>query len=111
MAAPLVASPDVPAPQEFACSAGDGFHLTIACFDETGEAEKREWILILNGRAYRDLLSLEKGLTNIPKGSTIVWAPSDMKIGGEPLDKKADLDELASMCAAAGLSLKIIPAG
>jgi len=105
----LAASPEPFAEKEVASPAEAGFHLTIAFFEEEGKP--REWILVLNGRAYRDLAALEKGLAIIPEGSTIVWAPSDMKIGGEPLSTKEEVERLARACTAAGLSIRIIPAG
>jgi len=101
--------PEIQPPEEAVSKTTASFNLTAACFADN--IEKREWILVLNGWAYRDLKSLKAGLTKMPKGSTITWSASDTKIGGEPLSTKEELVELQEACKSNGLSLRIIPAG
>lgn len=70
-----------------------------------------DFVFTLGAFAYRSLTELKIGISRLPKGSTIVWAPSCIIFGGEPLGSAAELDALRSYCEAVGVSLVIRPSG
>ena len=70
-----------------------------------------EWILTLRGRAFRNTEELKSGIKRLPQGSEIVWAPSCILIGGEPLYQKSEMDEILALCKSLGITFTIIPSG
>ena len=70
-----------------------------------------EFILVLNNLGFKSLSApaLRRYVANFPKGSTIEWAPSDLRIGGEPTDK--EVGEFGAFARAHGIKFVVIPAG
>ena len=72
---------------------------------------KTEWILTLRGQAFRNVEELKSGIERLPKGAEIVWAPSCDLIGGEPLYKQSEMDEILALCKSRGIVFTVIPSG
>lgn len=70
-----------------------------------------DFVFTLGSFAYRSLTELKIGISRLPKGSTVVWAPSCMVFGGEPLNNADNLAALRAYCEAVGISLVIRPSG
>ena len=66
---------------------------------------------INNTVAYKDLASLERSIADMPAGTTITWAPSDVVFGGEPLRDPKELDAFKKFCEDKNVKLIIIPGG
>ena len=96
---PPPASPQAPA-----------FVMSIACFADT-IATKPEWIFVIGGTAFRSLDALKDGITHFPKGSTLTWAPSCTRIGGEPLSTEAEHKAFEEHCKSHGIKFVHIPSG
>ena len=96
---PTPASPQAPA-----------FVMSIACFSDT-MATKPEWIFVVGGTAFRSLEALKDGITHFPKRSTLTWAPSCLRLGGEPLSTEAELKSFEEHCKTHGIQFILIPSG
>lgn len=72
---------------------------------------KTEWILTLRGQAFRNTEELKRGIERLPKGAEIIWAPSCILIGGEPLYQQSEMDEILALCKSRGIVFTIIPSG
>ncbi len=92
-------------------STAPAYTMSIACFSDTLSSEKREWIFVLGGVAFRSLDALKEGVSHFPKGSTLTWAPGCKRIGGEPLETEAELKAFAEHCAAHGIKFVLVPSG
>jgi hypothetical protein len=97
---------DVPA----ASSQPPAFVMSIACFADT-IATKPEWIFVVGGSAFRSLDALKNGLTHFPNGSSLTWAPSCKRMGGEPLSTDAELKAFEAHCKRHGIKFILIPSG
>lgn len=73
----------------------------------------REFIFVINGAVgYKTVAALENGIFNFPPGSTLTWAPSDARTGGEPLlSSPEDMKKFAAFCKSAKVKLVIVPGG
>ncbi len=73
----------------------------------------REFIFVVNGAVgYRTVAALKHSISSFPPGSTLTWAPSDARIGGEPLlSSPEDMKKFAAFCKSAKVKLVIVPGG
>jgi hypothetical protein len=72
---------------------------------------KDGWAFVLGNVAYRSAADLKASITLVPRGTSIRWMPNCLRMGGEPLTTEAELIELRSLCAVAGVRFVIVPAG
>jgi hypothetical protein len=70
-----------------------------------------EFVFVMGGAAYRSVQELKKGVSGLPRGSEISWAPSCDIIGGEPLHSESETEDFRAHCAAHEVKLVIIPSG
>ena len=73
----------------------------------------RQYVFVVNGLlAYRTIDGLRNYLKNIPKGSSLAWAPGCSRMGDEPLlSSEADMRRFREFCQSCGIKLTIVPAG
>ena len=106
LAAPALNASEAPA----TASQPPAYTMAIACFSDT-VAARPEWIFVLGGVAFRSLEALKDGITRFPRGSTLTWAPSCKRIGGEPLSSEAELEDFAAHCKSHGIRFILVPSG
>lgn len=76
-------------------------------------ATPREFIFVTNGAVgYKTVAALEHSISNYPPGSTLTWAPSDARLGSEPLlSSPEDMKQFTAFCKSAKVKLVIVPGG
>jgi hypothetical protein len=78
------------------------------------DAEKpSQYVFVINGVvAFRTVGGLKKYLKDLPRDSTLTWAPGCCVLGGEPLlGSKKEMKEFSEFCKSAGLTFVLVPAG
>jgi len=85
--------------------------LTLAMIADAGRPI--QYVFVINGVvAYRTLDGLENHLKNLPKGSSLTWAPGCCRIGQEPLiNSQEEMKKFKEFCAGIGIKLVIVPSG
>lgn len=69
-----------------------------------------EYILTLNNTlGYKTVASLEKHIGDLLAGSTITWAPSDVRRGDEPLLSYKEQQDFAAFCEEKKVKVVIKP--
>ena len=92
--------------------AAGAYTLVIAPYADTIATPQPEFVFITNGIAYRSLDALKARIIQFPKGTTLTWAPSDLRGPGQPpLSTQAEREAFASYCEEHGVRFIIVPAG
>lgn len=86
------------------------YTMSIACFTDTIDT-RPEWIFVVGGNAYRSLDALKDGITHFVKGSSLTWAPSCKRFGGEPLSSETELKDFEAHCKSHGVRFILVPSG
>lgn len=75
--------------------------------------EPKQYIFVINGVvAYKTLEGLQKYLKDIPKGSSLTWAPGCCRIGNEPLlGSNEEMKRFKEFCESVGIKFTLIPSG
>lgn len=73
--------------------------------------KKPEYVLLMGNLAYRSIEELKKGVSRLPKGTRITWAPSCCLTGGEPLHNEEGFSDLRDHCREKGIEFVVIPSG
>jgi hypothetical protein len=85
--------------------------MTLAWVADAGEP--KQYIFVINGVvAYKTLERLQKYLKDIPKGSSLTWAPGCCLIGNEPLlGSNEEMKKFKEFCESVGIKFTLIPSG
>lgn len=85
--------------------------MTLAWIADAGEP--KQCVFVINGVvAYKTLDGLKKYLKDIPKGSSLTWAPGCGRIGNEPLIGSADeMKKFKEFCESIGIHFTLVPSG
>ncbi len=75
--------------------------------------EPKQYIFVINGVvAYKTLEGLQKYLKDIPKGSSLTWAPGCCRIGNEPLlGFNEEMKRFKEFCESVGIKFNLVPSG
>jgi hypothetical protein len=87
--------------------------MTLARIADSEKVDRKDYIFIINGVvAFRTLDGLKKHIKQLPKGSTLTWAPGCCRIGGEPLlSSKDEMQNFKAFCESCGTSFVLVPSG
>ncbi len=87
--------------------------MTLARIADSERVDGKDYIFVINGVvAYRTLDGLKKYLKELPKGSTLTWAPGCGRMGGEPLlSSKEEMQKFKAFCESCGISFVLVPSG
>ena len=85
--------------------------MTLAWVADAGEP--KQYVFVINGVvAYKSLDGLKKYLKDIPKGSSLTWAPGCCRIGNEPIVGSAEeMKKFQEFCESVGINFTLVPAG
>lgn len=85
--------------------------MTLAWIADAGEP--MQYVYVINGVvAYKTVDGLKKYLKSLPKDSTLTWAPSCSRMGGEPLlDSEEEMKKFREFCESAGIKFVLVPSG
>ena len=85
--------------------------MTLAWIADAGEP--KQYVFVVNGVvAYQTLDGLKKYLRDLPKGSSLTWAPGCRRIGNEPLiGSAAEMKTFKEFCETVGVKFTLVPAG
>ena len=85
--------------------------LTLAFVADAGES--KQYVFVVNGIvAYKTIDGLKKYLSDLPKGSTITWAPGCRRSGEEPLlNSQEEIKKFKEFCEAIGIKFVLVPSG
>lgn len=85
--------------------------LTLAFVADAGKP--RQYIFVVNGVvAYKSIDGLKKYLKDLPKGSTITWAPGCGRMGDEPLlNSQKEMKKFKEFCESIGIKFILVPSG
>lgn len=85
--------------------------MTLAWIADAGEP--KQYVFVINGVvAYKTLDGLKKYLKDIPKGSSLTWAPGCCRIGNEPIVGSAEeMKKFQEFCESGGIKFTLVPAG
>lgn len=72
-----------------------------------------EYIFVINEAVgYKSVASLENSIAHFPPGSTLIWSPSDCRIGEEPLlSSQAAMKDFQTFCTKAKVKFILVPSG
>ena len=78
--------------------------------------EPRQYVFVVNGGpselAFKTVEGLKEYLKGRPKGSMLTWAPSDARMGDEPLLSGAvEMKKFKEFCESIGIKFTLVPAG
>ena len=86
--------------------------LTVPYIADSEKADGREFVFVLNGVvAYRTLDGLKRHIKNVPKGSTLTWAPACRSGDVPTLSSKEALDDFKAYCQSCGVTFVLVPSG
>jgi len=85
--------------------------MTLAWIGDAGEP--KQYVFVINGVvAYKTLDGLKKYLKDLPKDSTLTWAPGCCRMGGEPLlGSEEGMKLFKKFCESVGIKFAIVPSG
>jgi hypothetical protein len=85
--------------------------MTLAWIADAGDP--KQYVLVINGVvAYKTLDGLKKYLKDLPKGSSLTWAPGCCRIGNEPIIGSVDeMKKFKEFCESVGIKFTLVPAG
>jgi hypothetical protein len=85
--------------------------MTLAWIADAGEP--KQYVFVINGVvAYKTLDGLKKYLKDIPKGSSLRWAPGCCRIGNEPIIGSQDeMKKFKDFCDSIGIKFTLVPSG
>lgn len=85
--------------------------MTLAWIADAGEP--KQYVFVINGVvAYNTLDGLKTYLKNLPKGSSLTWAPGCCRFGNEPLLGSADeMKKFMEFCESIGITFTLVPSG
>ncbi|NDG72539.1 MAG: hypothetical protein EBY32_14835 [Proteobacteria bacterium] len=88
-------------------------NLTMSLARVADAGEPKQYIFVINGVvAYKTLEGLQKYLKDIPKGSSLTWAPGCCRIGNEPLlGSNEEMKRFKEFCESVGIKFTLIPSG
>jgi hypothetical protein len=89
----------------------DNLTMTLAWIADAGEP--KQYVFVINGVvAYKTLNGLKKYLKDIPRGSSLTWAPSCRRTGNEPLiGSEEEMREFKEFCKTIGINFILVPSG
>ncbi len=83
--------------------------MTLAWVADAGEP--KQYVFVINGVvAYKTLDGLKKYLKDIPKDSTLTWAPG-CRQGGPLLSSKDEMKKFKDFCKLQGIKFTLVPSG
>ena len=85
--------------------------MTLAWIADAGE--QGQFVFVVNGGlGFMTMDGLKNFLKNCPKDSTLTWAPSDCRMGGEPLlSSENEMKIFKEFCESTGIKFTLVPAG
>jgi hypothetical protein len=85
--------------------------MTLAWIADAGEPN--QYVFVINGVvAYKTLDGLKKYLKDLPKDSTLTWAPGCCRIGNEPLiGSQEEMKKFKEFCESVGIKFTLVPSG
>lgn len=84
--------------------------MTLAWIADAGEPT--QYVFVINGVvAYKTLDGLKKYLKDLPKDSTLTWAPGCRQGGGPLLDSKEEMKKFKEFCESVGIKFTLVPSG
>ena len=85
--------------------------MTLAWIADAGEP--KQYVFVINGVvAYKTVDGLKKYLKDIPKKSTLTWAPGCCRIGNEPLiGSQEEMKKFKDFCKTTGIQFVLVPSG
>ena len=85
--------------------------MTLAWIADAGEP--KQYVFVINGVvAYKTVDGLKKYLKDIPKNSTLTWAPGCCRIGDEPLiGSQEEMKKFKDFCKTNGIKFVLVPSG
>jgi hypothetical protein len=76
------------------------------------ETESTEYIFVIGNVGFKSVASLKKFVGDLPRGSTLEWAPGCIRFGGEPLlSSDEDMDDFRAFCVAKKITFILVPSG
>ncbi len=96
---------------EDAKSKPENLAMTLAWIADAGEP--KQYVFVVNGVvAYKTLDGLKKYLKDLPKDSSLTWAPGCCRIGNEPLiGSEEEMKKFKEFCESVGIKFTLFPAG
>ena len=87
--------------------------MTLAWVADSERVAGKDYIFVIGGVvAYRTLDGLKKHIKELPKGSTLSWAPGCCRIGGEPLlSSEEEMRNFKAFCESCGIAFVLVPSG
>ena len=85
--------------------------MTLAWIADAGEPTQH--VFVINGVvAYKTLDGLKKYLKELPKDSTLTWAPGCCRMGSEPLlGSPEEMKKFKEFCESIGIKFTLVPSG
>ena len=76
----------------------------------------KQYVFVVNGGpselAFKTVEGLKEYLKGRPNGSSLTWAPSDCRIGNEPLvGSDEEMKKFKEFCESIGIKVALVPAG
>jgi hypothetical protein len=87
--------------------------MTLARIADSQKAGTGEYVFVINGVvAFRSLDGLKKYIRELPKGSTLTWAPGCLRLGDEPLlSSRDEMERFKAYCRSCGIRFVLVPSG
>ena len=88
-------------------------NLTMTLAWVAGPWRPKQFVLVINGVvAFKTVDGLKKYLKDIPKESTLTWAPGCCRIGNEPLiGSEEEMKKFKDFCKTNGIKFVLVPSG
>jgi hypothetical protein len=76
------------------------------------DGDSTEYVFVVGNVGFKSVASLKRFLSDLPRGSTLEWAPGCIRWGGEPLlSSSQDMEDFKAFCAAHEISFVLVPSG
>ena len=89
--------------------------MTLAWIADAGEPGQtpKQYVIVINGVvAYKTVDGLKKHLKDLPKASTLTWAPGCCRMGNEPLlNSPEEMKKFRDFCESIGVKFVLVPSG
>ena len=87
--------------------------LTLSLVFMADAGAPNQYVFVVNSAlAYKTIDGLKNYLKNIPKGSTLTWAPGCERMGNEPLLSSQDeMLKFKEFCRSIGINFVLVPSG
>lgn len=91
------------------------YKITLVSFYDADPREQMITIIFPDGSGgyiFKSVDLLKKFIATLPHNATLEWAPSDVRIGGEPLlSSEQQMSDFKDYCRQKGVNLILVPAG